>query len=318
MSATDLLRASHPQRSFCVAYTRVSTEKQGKSGLGLAAQKKTISDFCRREGFAVGWSFNDVESGGNDDRAGLAAAIKQSQESGCPIVVAKLDRLGRKVSTLSKLMEEADILVADLGIQVSPLLLHIHAAVAEAEKKAISERTKAALAAKKAEGWVPDTKHLEAARETSKETRKRKAHRAALRVTREYFGLLIAHAEEREALSKKLKMSQDEYGARIPWFTKHGTFQKSTQIEKLTSKTSRGGAYTRVTLHKAHQRAAEAVNELLPGDSRNELVSNYLFGRANETLSGTFQKTERAGELLNELKLADTQLAIAFKKAGAE
>mgnify|MGYP003628659586 CR=1 FL=1 len=313
MSSTDLLRASHSQRSFVIAYTRVSTEKQGKSGLGMSAQKKTITDFCQREGFAVGWSFNDVESGGNDDRAGLAAAIKQQKESGAPIVVAKLDRLGRKVSSLSKLMEDCDIIVAELGIQVSPLMLHIYSAVAEAEKKAIGERTKAALAAKKAEGWVPDTKHLEAARETSKVTRRKKAHKTALRVTSEFFGLLMDHAEERQATAKKLKMDKHEFAVRMPWFTKHGTFQKGSRINALKSKTSRGGAYSRLTLHKAHQRSVEAVEELQPGHNANQLVSDYLFGREGDTLSWTFQSAEAKGHLISDLKLADHQLKIAWR-----
>jgi DNA invertase Pin-like site-specific DNA recombinase len=317
MSSTDLLRASHPQRSFVVAYVRVSTEKQGKSGLGLAAQKTAITEFCAREGFAVGWSFSDVESGGNDDRAGLADAIKQSQESGCPIVVAKLDRLGRKVSTLAKLMEECDIIVAELGIQVSPLMLHIYSAVAEAEKRAIGERTKAALAAKKAQGWVVDTKHLEAARETSRQTRKVKAQRAALAVTMEYFGLLMDHAEEREKTAKKLKMCMSEYSGLMGWFHKRGTFQKGPQLAKLQSKTSRGNSYTRLTLRQAHGRAVGAAEELMPEDNRNQLISDFLFGREDEHLNETFRRLEADGSLMAQLKVAWTQLTIASKKVKA-
>lgn len=315
MSSNDLLKATHPQRSFVIAYTRVSTARQGRSGLGLAAQKQVITDFCAREGFAVGWSYGDVESGANDDRTGLAEAIEQHKASGAPIVVAKLDRLGRKVSSLSKLMEDVDIIVAELGIKVSPLMLHIYSAVAEAERNAISVRTKQALAQKKAQGWTPDIKHLGAARNTSKMRRTYKADLAALRCSHEYLGLLLDHADEREVTAHKLKMPIGEFAARMPWMTKHGTFKKTERIAQLKSKTTRGGEWSRVTFHKATLRTVEICKRsilLLPED-KVRLVEKYLLGLEGTTLSQGFQLAEGRDVLVNELRTAHTQVAIAIK-----
>ena len=155
-----------------------------------------------------------------------------------------------------------------------------------------SRLTREGQARARARGWVPGTKHLAEARETSKQTRKRKAHRAALRVTHEYFGLLIAHADERQRTSEKKV-----------WFTKHGTFQKGEQVSKLQSKSARGTSYTRLTLHQAHERAFEAIEE---GEKR-ELVGKYLFGdRAPDiTLNQTFSLDR---DLINSLKKCITIL----------
>ena len=149
-----------------------------------------------------------------------------------------------------------------------------------------SRLTKEGIARKKATGWVPDTSHLEAARGKAEATRKRNAHRAALRVTREYFGLLIAHAEERQRT-----------GEEKPWFTKHGTFKKGEQVPKLQSRTTRRARYTRATLRQAHKRAIKSTNE---GEER-ELVKKYLFGDPSPkiTLSQTFSLDR---DLISSLK----------------
>ena len=134
-----------------VAYYRVSTQKQGQSGLGLSAQKKMVVDFCK--GGELLAEFTDVESGKNNNRPELSKAITLTKSKGALLVIAKLDRLSRNVYFISSLLESGvqfkalDIPVAD------HFTVHLFAALAEKERKMISERTKAALAAKKERGF---------------------------------------------------------------------------------------------------------------------------------------------------------------------
>jgi DNA invertase Pin-like site-specific DNA recombinase len=136
-----------------IGYIRVSTQKQGRSGLGLAAQKEAISQFAASEGLTVIQWLQDVESGSHSERPALIEALKNSKILGCPVVVAKLDRLSRDAHFILSLMKEkSEFIVADIGRVDDPMMLHIHAVFAESERKKISDRTKAALAARKARG----------------------------------------------------------------------------------------------------------------------------------------------------------------------
>ena len=135
-----------------VAYVRVSTEKQEASGLGLEAQKAAIDAYARQSGGVVVANYLEVESGKRSDRPELARAIAHARRAKAVLVVAKLDRLARNVAFLSRLMEAGVGFVACDNPSATPLTIHILAAVAEAEAKAISERTKAALAAAKRRG----------------------------------------------------------------------------------------------------------------------------------------------------------------------
>lgn len=140
-----------------VAYIRVSTAQQGKSGLGLEAQRAAIAKFAEAEGIELAAEYFEVETGKGadalDKRPQLAAALADAKRQGCPIIVAKLDRLSRDVAFIAALMsKKTSFIVAELGADVSPFMLHIYAAVAEQERAAISQRTKDALAAAKAKG----------------------------------------------------------------------------------------------------------------------------------------------------------------------
>ena len=142
-----------------VAYYRVSAREQGRSGLGIDAQRAAVARFAKAEGFEVVAEFTEVETGKGTDaldrRPQLAAALAGARRNGkaCPIAVAKLDRLSRDVHFISGLMaHKTPFLVADLGPDVEPFLLHLYAAIAEKERAVISQRTKAALAAAKARG----------------------------------------------------------------------------------------------------------------------------------------------------------------------
>jgi DNA invertase Pin-like site-specific DNA recombinase len=140
-----------------VAYLRVSTQKQGTSGLGLEAQRQAISRFAEAERYQIADTFTEVETGKGADalerRPQLAAAIKAARKAKCPIVVCKLDRLSRDVHFISGLMaQRVPFIVTELGADTDPFMLHIYAALAEKERRLISERTKAGLAAAKARG----------------------------------------------------------------------------------------------------------------------------------------------------------------------
>ncbi|TAY81977.1 recombinase family protein [Rhizobium ruizarguesonis] len=134
-----------------VAYYRVSTAKQQRSGLGLAAQKETIVNFLQTDDVLVA-EFVETVSGKRDDRVQLAKAIKTARRCNAKLVIAKLDRFSRKVSFISRMMEsDVGIVVADMPT-ATEFQLHIFAALAQEERRLISIRTKAALAQAKQRG----------------------------------------------------------------------------------------------------------------------------------------------------------------------
>ncbi|WP_336485671.1 recombinase family protein [Methylobacterium nigriterrae] len=140
-----------------VAYYRVSTKAQGRSGLGLEAQKEAVERFAQDQSFTILAEFVDVETGKGADaleaRPQLSAAIRDASLRKCPVLVAKLDRLSRDVHFISGLMtKRVPFIVTELGPDADPFLLHIYAALAEKEARMISTRTKAALAQAKARG----------------------------------------------------------------------------------------------------------------------------------------------------------------------
>src|SRR6202047_2357080 len=140
-----------------IAYIRVSTVRQGKSGLGLEAQQAALARFAEAEGYDLIQTFKEVDTGKGADaldrRPQLAAALKAARKLKSPIIVAKLDRLSRDVHFISGLMaHKTPFIVAELGTDADPFMLHLYAALAEKERAMISRRTKDALAAKKAQG----------------------------------------------------------------------------------------------------------------------------------------------------------------------
>jgi DNA invertase Pin-like site-specific DNA recombinase len=140
-----------------IAYYRVSTGRQGKSGLGLEAQRTAVARFAAAESYELAGEFIEIETGKGSDaldrRPQLAAALKAARKLKAPIVVAKLDRLSRDVAFIAGLMsKQVPFIVSELGKDVDPFMLHIYAALAEKERALISERTRLALQAAKARG----------------------------------------------------------------------------------------------------------------------------------------------------------------------
>jgi len=135
-----------------VAYYRVSTDKQGWSGLGLEAQRQAVLSLCQSRSWEVIEERTEIESGKVADRPELAAALHLAKVTGATLVVAKLDRLSRSVAFLSALQDSGAKFVAADMPEANELTVHIMAAAAQAELEAISKRTKDALRAAKAAG----------------------------------------------------------------------------------------------------------------------------------------------------------------------
>jgi DNA invertase Pin-like site-specific DNA recombinase len=135
-----------------IAYYRVSTERQGQSGLGLEAQRKAVTDWLEGCNWTMIAEFTEIESGKKSDRPELEKALRECKRRGATLVIARLDRLARNVHFISGLMERKVPFVAVEFPDATPVMLHIHAAMAEHERKLISERTKAGLERAKARG----------------------------------------------------------------------------------------------------------------------------------------------------------------------
>lgn len=169
-----------------VIYRRVSTNEQGKSGLGLEGQTATLTRFCESEGFEVVAEFQDVASGklSVEARPGLAGALEKARKLRCSVIVAKLDRLSRDVAFISGLMARGvPFIVAELGVDTDPFILHLFAALSEKERRMIGERTRAALQVKKEAGALLGNRtNLDEARQKAINAKKKLARAFAERV----------------------------------------------------------------------------------------------------------------------------------------
>jgi DNA invertase Pin-like site-specific DNA recombinase len=163
-----------------VSYLRVSTDKQGRSGLGIEAQRAAVSSYLTGFGAARLAEFVEVESGKRDDRPELARALAECRVRKATLVIAKIDRLARDAHFLLGLQRSGIAFTAADMPNASRLTVGIMAMVAEEERRAISERTKAALAAAKARGVklggrVENLKNAELGRQKAAEARHAKA-----------------------------------------------------------------------------------------------------------------------------------------------
>lgn len=192
-----------------VAYYRVSTQKQGRSGLGLEAQKAAVERFAELHGFTVMASFMDIETGKGSDalssRPQLAAALAAAKHLGCKVGVAKLDRLSRDVHFISGLMAmRVPFVVTELGPDVDPFMLHIYAAVAQKEAALVSERTKIALAAARARGVRLGNPDMAKMRATAADAKKEAADAFARGVQPRLLWIMNAGMTSHRAIAREL------------------------------------------------------------------------------------------------------------------
>ena len=197
-----------------IALTRVSTSEQGKSGLGLAAQEAAIRSFASAEGFDIVEVVEEVASGklGLADREGLRNALTKAKKLRCPVIVSKLDRLSRDVAFISGLMSKGvPFIVAELGADVDPFVLHLFAALGEKERKMIGSRTKAALASKVGTGMLGNKTNLSEAQAKGQATNAAKAAAFAAK--------MLPLIQERKARSMTLdQIAADLNACSVPTF----------------------------------------------------------------------------------------------------
>jgi DNA invertase Pin-like site-specific DNA recombinase len=170
-----------------VSYLRVSTSKQGKSGLGVEAQREALNRFARDNGYEIIAENVEIETGKGSDaldrRPQLAEALAKARRHRCPIAVAKLDRLSRDVHFISGLMaHRVPFVVAELGADVDPFILHLYAALAEKERSLIAQRTRSALKAAKGRGVRLGNPNIQAAQTLGAASVKAEADRFAASV----------------------------------------------------------------------------------------------------------------------------------------
>ena len=207
-----------PHYGKFVAYFRVSTDRQGKSGLGLEAQRETVMDYLNGGRWTLVGEFTEVESGKRADRPELEKALAACKKQKAKLVIAKLDRLSRNLAFIATLMESGVEFVAVDNPHANKLTVHILAAVAQHEREMISERTKAALAAAKKRGRVLGNPNLSEAA---------KLAYAALRANRRRFA-----ANVRPIIEEIMRAG----------VTSHNAI--AAKLNERNVKTARGGTWT--------------------------------------------------------------------------
>lgn len=226
-----------------VAYYRVSTAKQGESGLGLEAQREYIRLAAEQNGWEVVGAFEDQESGTISPvrREQCKAALAACKELGATLVVAKLDRLSRDVADISGLMKLVDFKVATMP-SADKFQLHIYAALAEQEREFISRRTSDALAALKARAESGDVE-------------------AQAKVERRSKGRAAAHAVGNAAAVQGAKLKADEYASAMANHIKAAMFDQCRTLQALANwlnthghMTARGAEFTPTAASRLVQR----------------------------------------------------------------
>lgn len=213
-----------------VAYYRVSTDKQGRSGLGLEAQQQAVRQYLNGGAWELVAEFTEVESGKRDDRPQLAAALAACKKHKATLVIAKLDRLARNVSFIANLMEAGTEFTAVDMPEANKLVLHIMAAMAQHEREAISARTKAALAA-------------------AKERRKK----ANLPPLGGFRGVVVNQAMGTEANAAKAReWAQGELGQEIAKMKAAGSslWEIAHSLNAMGVRTRRGGDWQAITVKR--------------------------------------------------------------------
>lgn len=196
-------------RQPIIGYIRVSTARQGKSGLGLEAQRAALARFAEVEGFDLVAEYLEVETGKGSDaldrRPQLAGALADARKRKCAVMVAKLDRLSRDVHFISGLMaHKVPFVVAELGTDADPFMLHLYAALAEKERSLISQRTRDALKAAKARGVVLGNPQLAGVRDRAIASVKAEADRFAQNLVPVIRGIQSSGVASHRAIARAL------------------------------------------------------------------------------------------------------------------
>ena len=191
-------------RGKFVAYFRVTTGKQGRSGLGLDAQRKAVRDYLDGGTWSLIGEFTEVESGKRNERPELVKALAACKRNKAKLVIAKLDRLSRNLAFIATLMDSGVEFVAVDNRHANKLTVHILAAVAQHEREMIAQRTKDALQAAKARGVVLGNPKLDAVRDRAVASVKADADRFAKNVVPIIREIQSAGARSHRGIARSL------------------------------------------------------------------------------------------------------------------
>lgn len=221
-----------------VGYLRVSTKGQGESGLGLEGQKAAIENYTRQTGANIVTYYTEIESGRKSNRPELLKALAHCRRSKATLVVAKLDRLARNVAFLSTMLEAGVEFIAADNPSANRLTIHILAAVAEAEAKAISDRTKAALTSYKARGGklgaeLPQCRNLTA---DAIAKGQRKGSEAMRQAAKEAYADIAPVIRERRTAGQTMQQIADHLTA-DGHTTRNGRPWNAVQVLRVLSRT---------------------------------------------------------------------------------
>lgn len=249
--------ASTAKKSL-VAYLRVSTKKQGKSGLGLEAQRAAVAEYAKREGLRIVAEYVEVESGKKASRPELAKALNHCRAARASLAVAKLDRLARNVAFLSALMEAGLEFVCLDNPHATPFTLHVLAAVAEQEARATSERTRVALAAAKKRGVL-----LGSARPGHWQGREEKRLAGARRGVRQAAAARTqaARTHNSHAVAEALRLRREG----LSWLEVAERLNESGLVTRRGNAWSKSSVFTAVRAAAGCLAVAEATADVLAG-----------------------------------------------------
>jgi len=255
-----------------VTYLRVSTDRQGKSGLGLEAQRAAVTDHVAGKG-EIAAEYVEIESGKKNDRPQLARALAEAKRIGAVLLIAKLDRLARNVAFIANLLEAGvEVAAADMP-EANRFLLHVMAAVAEHEAQAISDRTRAALAAAKARG---------VALGWSMPGRAGEQHHAARKGAERNAWKADQHAANILPVIRQIAAR----GASLR--------QIACELNMRGIKTARGGMWYAATVRNSIARKAESGGIL---QSRPKAAGSHLTPEACQTKKNTAEGAPQEGAL---------------------
>jgi DNA invertase Pin-like site-specific DNA recombinase len=249
---------SSTTKKALVSYLRVSTKKQGASGLGLEAQRAAVADYAKREGLRVVAEYVEIESGKKASRPELAKALNHCRAAKACLVVAKLDRLARNVAFLSALMEAGLDFVALDNEHANKFTLHVLAAVAEQEARATSERTKVALAAAKRRGKLLGSarpghwRGLEEKRLAGSRRGVRRAAELRTQAAKQHNGMAVAEA---------LRMRR----AGMSWFDVAAELNAKGLVTRRGNHWSKSSVFMAVKAAAGCVAVAEATADVLAG-----------------------------------------------------
>lgn len=209
-------------QNMLVAYYRVSTQKQGRSGLGLEAQQEAVKRFAEAHGLEIFYDYTEVETGKGadalDQRPELRKALDLAKRMNCKVAVAKLDRLSRDVHFISGLMaQRVPFLVTELGPDIDPFMLHIYAAVAQQEAQLISERTKAGLAVARARGKRLGNPDMARLNRLANDKKKEAAEQFAALVMPAIEGIISRGITSKRAIARELDRMKVATPTGAPW-----------------------------------------------------------------------------------------------------